>query len=434
MNRRKFFKSNAVAATTIMGYSFFPQFLEGSTNANDKKSYADYLMKSAVPKEELDVFLNENSWAQFDPEVGYIMGNYMPHDGMDNSSTLSTVRKDGSRTSQMYTDKPCRINTYGNSFTQCHQVSDAETWQEYLAGHLGEPIRNFGMGGFGIYQAYRRLIRREKIDKDSKYVILYMWGDDYVRSVFRCRYATYYTEWNDYGGYMFHGNFWSNIEMDLQSGRIVEKPNRISRKEDIYQMSDPEFMYENLKDDLMVQLHLMAGNMVNSDVDVQGLNKLADILGMPGIDFSSEERMQHSANALKNKYSFQTTKYVLSRAKEFCEKSDKELLLIHFDPYGVCRPMIEGKSRYDQEVIEFINDNDFRFFDMNIVHVEDFKKFNLSLDEYFQRYFIGHYNPSGNHFFAYSLKDTLVEWLDPKPITYQQGDDKLIRFKGYLQE
>ena len=434
MNRRKFFKSNAVAATTIMGYSFFPQFLEGSTNANDKKSYADYLRKSAVPKEELDVFLNENSWAQFDPDVGYIMGNYMPHDGLDDSYTISTVRKDGSRTSQIYPDKPCRINTYGNSFTQCHQVSDAETWQEYLAGHLGEPVRNFGMGGFGVYQAYLRLIRREKIDKDSKYVILYMWGDDYVRSVFRCRYATYYTQWNDYGGYMFHGNFWSNIEMDLESGKMVEKPNRISRKEDVYQMSDPEFMYENLKDDLMVQLHLMAQNMVNSDVDVKGLSRLADILGISGIDFSSKESMQQSANALKNKYSFEATKYVLTRTKEFCEKSGKELLLIHFDPYGVFRPMIGEKSRYDQEVVDFINENDFRFFDMNKVHVEDFKKFNLSLDEYIQRYFIGHYNPSGNHFFAYTLKDTLVEWLDPKPITYQQGDDKLIRFKGYLQD
>src|SRR5256885_2648577 len=61
-----------------------------------------------------------------------------------------------SRTSIMYADRPCRINTYGDSFTQCHQVSDHETWQEYLAAHLGEPIRNFGMGGYGFYQAYRR--------------------------------------------------------------------------------------------------------------------------------------------------------------------------------------------------------------------------------------------------------------------------------------
>lgn len=290
------------------------------------------------------------------------------------------------------------------------------------------------MGGFGVYQAYRRLIRREGEDKDSKYVILYMWGDDYVRSVFRCRYVTYYTTWNDYGGYMFHGNFWSNIEMDLDSGALAEKNSRISSKEEVYNMSDPDFMYENLKDDLMVQLHLMADNMVNSDVDVKGLKRLAETLDVPGVDFTSEERMQRTANDLKNKYSFEATKYVLDKSKEFCRKHNKNLLVIHFDPYGVLRPMIHGEARYDQEIVDYIEENDFKFFDMNHVHVEDFKKFKIPLDEYLQRYFIGHYNPSGNHFFAYALKDTLVDWLDPKPITYQQGDGKLIRFKGYLEE
>ncbi|NNE77445.1 MAG: hypothetical protein HKN31_10280, partial [Pricia sp.] len=185
MKRRNFIRVNAFSAMAFGGTSLLPDFLYGGKKGNDKKSYAEYLRNSAVPKEELEIFLNENSWAQFDPEVGYILGNYMPHDGMNNSYTLSTVMKDGKRTNSLYPDKPCRINTYGNSFTQCHQVSDGETWQEYLAAHFGEPIQNFGMGGFGTYQAYRRLLRQEKTDKNSKYVILYMWGDDYVRSAFR---------------------------------------------------------------------------------------------------------------------------------------------------------------------------------------------------------------------------------------------------------
>jgi len=46
---------------------------------------------------------------------------------------------------------------------------------------------------------------------------------------------------------------------------------------------------------------------------------------------------------------------------------------------------------------------------------------------------IGHYSPQGNHFFAYSIKDKVVEWLDPKPIPYQQPDAQIINFKGYLQ-
>jgi hypothetical protein len=71
---------------------------------------------------------------------------------------------------------------------------------------------------------------------------------------------------------------------------------------------------------------------------------------------------------------------------------------------------------------------------MNEVHREDYQKFNIPLDEYMERYFIGHYKPAGNHFFAYSIKDTIVNWLDPKPITYQPDDSKQIGFKGYLTE
>jgi hypothetical protein len=38
------------------------------------------------------------------------------------------------------------------SFTQYHQVSDGETWQEYLAAHLGEPVGDFGIGlDTGVY-------------------------------------------------------------------------------------------------------------------------------------------------------------------------------------------------------------------------------------------------------------------------------------------
>ena len=52
---------------------------------------------------------------------------------------------------------------------------------------------------------------------------------------------------------MFHGNFWCIIEMDLKVGKLVEKENRISSKKEMYKMCDPDFMYDNLKDDLMLQ-------------------------------------------------------------------------------------------------------------------------------------------------------------------------------------
>jgi hypothetical protein len=433
VKRREFLKRAFTASLVSPGYTVFPDIFSGK-GLEEKRSYIEYLRESVLTKDEVDIFLNENSWAQFDPEVGYILGNYMPRDGIDGSYTISTVMKNGQRSSRLYTERPCRINTYGNSFTHCHQASDGETWQEYLAAHLGEPVRNFGMGGFGVYQAYRRMIREEKSGHGARYIILYMWGDDYVRSVFRCRYVTYYKSWDNLGGYMFHGNFWSNIEMDTTRGILVEKENIISKKEDLVRMTDPNFMVENLRDDLMIQLHLLSRNMVDSDVDRTGLKKLAEICRVPEIDFSDKSRMQRTADRLKNKYSFMATKHILKLARDFVEENDKKLLLVHFDPNNVFRPMVKGELRYDKEVIDFIRENDYNFFDMNEVHLNDYGQFNLSVDDYMKRYFIGHYKPCGNHFFAYSIKDKIVDLLDPKPATYQMDANKLIRFDGYLPE
>ena len=74
----------------------------------------------------------------------------------------------------------------------------------------------------------------------------------------------------------------------------------------------------------------------------------------------------------------------------------------------------------------------FQYFDMNEVHLRDFEMYSVPFDDYKRLYFIGHYNPRGNHFFAYSIKDTVVEWLDPKPITYQKREPQSIDFSGYL--
>ena len=67
---------------------------------------------------------------------------------------------------------------------------------------------------------------------------------------------------------------------------------------------------------------------------------------------------------------------------------------------------------------------------MNEVHLRDFQRYNVAFDEYMKQYFIGHYNPRGNHFFAFSIKDKVVEWLDPKPITYRQTAPEFHRFQG----
>ena len=399
-------------------------------------TFEQYVRNCALCKEELDVFLSttEPSWAKFDPEVGYVLGNYMPRDGVDNSLTLSTSAPNGSRRSVVYADRPCRINTYGNSFTQCHQVSDHETWQEYLAAHLGEPIRNFGMGGYGVYQAYRRMIRTEATADGAEYIILYIWGDDHSRSVLRCRHVLtmgWHRAYRHLGGRMFHGNFWSNLEMDLENGQFVERDNMLPTSASLYRMTDGDFLVEALRDDLMLQMSLFCSGETE-DVDKQKLNQLAAHLGCRHLVEGSADPLQDQVAALRQAYAFAATRYIIAHAEAFAAKNGKKLLIVLFCP-TVTRQLITTGERTDQPIVNYLQERGTRTFDMNLVHVEDYKSFNLSLDEYMKRYFIGHYSPKGNHFFAFAIKDEVIDWLDPKPITYREDAQARIRFEeGYL--
>ena len=222
----------------------------------------------------------------------------------------------------MYVDKKCRINTYGDSFTQCHQVSDGETWQEYLAAHLGEPVRNFGMGGYGVYQAYRRLLREEKTDHAAEYLIFYIWGDDHIRSLLRCRHAIIYSVWDNQGGRMFHGNFWPNVEMDLESGRFVERENLLPTADSLRHMTEPQWMVEHLKDDLALELLAYKLGYIQ-ELDRQPIDRLAARLDCP-MDWNRPVTLREQAGTLLDRYSLRATQFILDKLREFAGRERQE--------------------------------------------------------------------------------------------------------------
>ncbi len=400
-------------------------------------NFEKYIRNSVPTKQDIDNFLNKNAltpW-QFDSEVGYILGNAPQNDGVDNSISLQSVQDNGTRTSVVYADKPGRINTYGNSFTQCAQVSDNETWQEYLAAHFGEPVRNFGVGGHGVYQAYRRMLQNESTKDNAKYMILYIWGDDHHRSLLRSRFfAT--SGWNmrNKRNNNMHGCFWSHLEMDFNQGCLVEEEQMLKTPESLYQMTDPDLMVEALRDDIALQMTVCPNKEYNITPDMGKINQLAEILEIEGVagKLNADEqrkRVQH----IFDKYALSATKYTIGKAQDYAAQNNKELMVVLSCP-RVLRELMNSGTRYDQDIVDYLAQKKIRSFDMNQVHIDDFACFNISFEDYAKRYWVGHYNPTGNHFFAYSIKNTMVEWLAPKPITYRDIDQSRIDFKDYLGE
>ncbi|WFU40228.1 hypothetical protein QA640_39530 [Bradyrhizobium sp. CB82] len=417
----------------------------------------DFLEKSVVPRDVIERFIRgpeSNQFARFDPEVGYLPSNSLMPDGIDGSSTVSTFQSNGARAAFNYADRKPRINTYGDSYTQCHGVSDGETWQEYLAAHLGEPIGNFGVGGFGVYQAYRRMIREERTDHGAQYLIFHIYGDDSIRSLYRSRWVQT-REWfsaSKYEGSMFHGNCWSNVEIDMATGQLVEREQLLPTKESLYRMTEAKWLVEHLKDDLALQLALYCDGRIR-ELNRAQITKLAALLDVPfdwDLDSKAAEvlpnlyrstkekgsamtRMQAQATKLLDRYSLRATRFILDKARAFANQNGKQLLVVLIDPYRAMNELRQHGTRYDQEIVDYLVREKVNYIDMNEVHLGDFKRYNLSWDDYINQYFLGHYSPNGNHFFAHSIKDKVVQWLDPKPLTYQPLDQKHISFKGYIK-
>jgi hypothetical protein len=412
-------------------------------------TFEQCLRESAVPREEIDKFLSGTGWMKLDPELGYVPNTYRAPggtfvSGIDGTGMITTQQKNDARYSFLYKDQEPRINTYGNSFTQCTQVNDGETWQEYLAGHLCEPIGNFGVADYGVYQTYLRMKREESSDHGAQYLVFYVWGDDPFRNLYRSHAPIFRgsTIFSKNGLSAFLGMMRPYIEMDLSSGRFVERDNLLRTPESNYSLCDPQFLVEHLKDDIALQLSLFSEGEVG-DIDRPKVDRLSSLLGISfdwsrdSVPFqsrglpilgqkpndSSEVTLQSQAHALLDRYAMHATIFVLEKAGSFARQHGKELLVVLFDPYRAMLEMQRGQRRYDQDLVDFLSKRSFRFFDMNEAHLHDFKKYRVDFGEYRKQFFVdstGHYNPRGNHLFAYSMKDAFVEWLNPKPILYQE--------------
>jgi hypothetical protein len=420
--------------------------MTASADAGETRCWEQYLRESAVSRDVIDRFVHRPHWARFDPELGYVLHNSLVQAGVDDSRTIETFRSDGARSRFVYGGRKPRINAYGDSFTECNQVSDGETWQEYLAGHFGEPVGNFGVGGHGVYQAYRRMLRVEQTADGAEYVILYVWGDDPARSVMRCRWVQSYP-WHTPASLaqgLFNGNPWAHMEIDLETGSLVEMPNPLSTPESLYAMCDPEWMVEHLRDDLATQLAVFAGEPYYGqpgkigELDRPKVERLAEVLDFP-FDWGTGSDLRKQAEMLLNRYGQRATIFTLEQAAAFTRAAGKTLLLVlnytaRTDHFRGSVVAWDGVRR-DQEILDHVATTSIPLFDMNDVHQREFDQAGGSYHEYLSRYMVGgdgHYNPRGNHFFAYTIKDKLLDLLDPKPLPYQDRGPDTVDFGDYL--
>jgi hypothetical protein len=109
---------------------------------------------------------------------------------------------------------------------------------------------------------------------------------------------------------------------------------------------------------------------------------------------------------------------IVERIDEFAAKEKRQVLyVLSYNSQTVRRRLTDG-SRYDQPFVDFLNQRGLPYDDLLQAHAADYAKFAPGINAYLARYFIGHYNPLGNHFCAFAMKEKVVRMLQPPPPAY----------------
>ncbi len=377
----------------------------------------DYLKSILYTKTEVQQWLAGQAFpfAKYSSEFGWLLRNARFQDGMDGSTSVYTYGPLDERITIHYRDQPCRINTYGNSYTQCHQVSDGETWQEVMAAHLQEPVRNFGVGGWSVYQAYRRMLKEEQ-RVPAEYIIFNIYDDDHFRSL---------DSWRNIR-VPKHERFIEptlpHVVVNVKEERFEERPNVCPTPESVYSLCDLDWVAETFKDDFSLKIMLahLNAKTKNPELAYAEALKLATTHGIvTRIDTAAG--LSQTADQLHHQSAYFASQRIVEKIEAFAKAQNKKVLFVlSYPPKSVTRFVTEG-VRADQPFVDFLKQRGSPVVDLMQAHMADFALFKGEVKEYLAKYWVGHYNPRGNYFCAYAMMQKLVEVLNPKPLAYRLG-------------
>jgi hypothetical protein len=112
---------------------------------------------STIHSNIINSYIEQNTnYMSFSPTLGWSIKE-------NGSSGLYQANSSGIRSSREYAFTPPpgvrRVSTFGNSFTHCEDVKNIHTWQAMMERY--DPnleVLNFGVGAFGLDQAYLRYL------------------------------------------------------------------------------------------------------------------------------------------------------------------------------------------------------------------------------------------------------------------------------------
>lgn len=413
MKRRNFLKAVTHAAGTVL-ISGLTQKANGAAGSTES---ARARLRFVMPSRERIIQFTEamspeesmrrsNGWT-YDSELGWIHCNAVHSNGVDGSKTFYHYESDGARKISHFPNHPSRIHAYGNSFTHCDQVSDGETWAEYLAAHLQEPIRNYGVGGYGVYQAYRRMLKVEKTHS-ADFIILNIYDDDHYRNLDAWRSIRV-------GARSQCGFTLPHLRVNVKEDRCDQIENLLRTPEEVFKLRDEAYLLQTFKDDPVLRwvLATRSGDQITQST----VNSIAAVFGI-SMDQIKAGTLAQQVRRIHIEAALYATKRIVGWTEDFVRNTGKKLMIIQSFSGGNIANDLAGKPRFDQSFVEWLRDKPYPVIDMRDVFGQEYRTYKVGIDSFLKRYYNGHHTPAGNFFAAWALKDAVSKWLDPAPIPY----------------
>ena len=386
------------------------------------------------PRSTVDNWLNGKiPFAEYDPELGYLEKEHKSWDGIHGAASTYTYDKvTRARKTINYADLPCRINTYGDSFTHCDQVSDGESWQEILAAHLGEPIRNFGCGGHSDYQMFLRM-KIEESHLPSDYMVMTMYDDDHFRSLAPLQHLR-----NDVPPAIFHPPL-PYVKVNPSKRELIECPSPAPTPEKFYNFCDLDYVHDWLKDHFILRIMVAKWNAVAGapEESYKDIEELAEEHGMKPAPIRTKNTLLRTVNKLLEEAAMYAGQSIVQMAAEYARKNRKKIIFV--TAYGP-NPVIAGlkpgirlpldeKRRpsftYHPKFTEYMIKSGLNYVETLDEYKRRFAQSKLPVKRFLANYyvdankFVTHHSPWGNRLMADTIRPELVEMLDPKPSAYQ---------------
>jgi hypothetical protein len=351
----------------------------------------------------------------YDADLGFVHApSVLSGNGVNGTNTYYDYEENGARKLINCADRPCRVHTYGDSFTHCDQVNDGETCQEYLAAHLREPIRNYGVGGYSVYQAYRRMCKVRDAGERSEYIILNIFDDDHYRNL---------VSWHRphragrIGPSMMTR---PHLRADVGAKTCVERGNPIATADDLSKLRDLDFVLAEFGEDPLVYLGL--ATETEGERSLAYLEKACERFGLT-VPAGAGDDIEAAVEAVFTEVALFSTQYVVELVERFCADNGIELLFALSYRSASIRTVLGGDERFDQGFVDWLKSRPYPVVDMGESFKTAFEHSTFDLDTFVERYYVngGHHTPTGNAFTAWAMMDEVVDWLDPKPLTYQSG-------------